>query len=720
MYSQRVIDTTIQDFSRREGWEPEFHSPEECEEFSNYITSLLEPHKNNAGTSWYWKDNKAPKADRIRWIRRWVQNEQFLCFASAEYFVTRYCHIRRADEVVVLFEFRLAQRIFLAALAECDDLQIAIQLFILKCRQVGISTATAMFFLHRILFRPNTYAIMASVQIPQSEKLKSMIDTAEKRLPFWLVPGKQSIKAKEPRWFNGSLLSVQAGGQEVGIAQGTSPSCVHISEIGDYTNPKKVLEEGLFPACHQLRSLFMVLEGTGSTATTWQKEKWDYYTENKKNGGRFTPFFIPPACAGDLYPPDDWLRANPIPAMWSPSDRTRKMRRRGELFVRSTDYLWKVLGQHWEMDKEFQWYWECLYKEAIASHSEREMLSQFAATPEDAFQSKDDPVFSAETIDIVTKGKKPDYVAYAITGKTILMGNENKPYYPNQEDIDQKAVDRGGIVHLEWQGYDDNEYRWDLIPLKQFDDTKDENCFDKLLVFSAPEDGLDIAIGIDTAHGLNTPNEDRSSLTVKRNGKGSVPDEQLAAFTSLRVNAPQMARIAAAVAALYGTDGDKNVTSSNPLVVKFIIEQVRKAGDECQSQLKIMGFLDHHIMLRIDQKGNVKQDSGHQEGWFTRQYSRPYLLDRFVDAVNTGWYILHDPIVIRQLATFMRKYKDHGYAQMEHATGAKDDNIFSNAMAWTTHHELENTAMRISSRYPIPEKEKAIVDQWCERIMVLD
>jgi hypothetical protein len=49
--------------------------------------------------------------------------------------------------------------------------------------------------------------------------------------------------------------------KQVGIAQGTTPTCVHISEIGDYANPKRVLEEGLFPACHPTKSLFMVLEG---------------------------------------------------------------------------------------------------------------------------------------------------------------------------------------------------------------------------------------------------------------------------------------------------------------------------------------------------------------------------------------------------------------------------------------------------------------------------
>ena len=98
------------------------------------------------------------------------------------------------------------------------------------------------------------------------------------------------------------------------------------------------------------------------------------------------------------------------------------MRRRGELFVRSTPYLYKFLGQHWEMPKEFQWFWQCGYEEAVAKHAEREFLAMNAPTPEDAFQSKDDPVFTHETINLITKTREQSYVAYAITGKTILLG----------------------------------------------------------------------------------------------------------------------------------------------------------------------------------------------------------------------------------------------------------------------------------------------------------
>ena len=650
-------------------------------------------------------------------MRRWIENEQILCFADATYFLERYAYIRLADERIIHFQLRIAQKIFYQALAEAEDEQRAIQVFMLKARQVGISTVTALFFLHRILFRPNTYAVMASVQHQQSEKLNGMIDLVWNRLPFWLPPPKTILKAKEPKWANGSVLSIQAGSQEVGIAQGSTPTCIHASEIGDYTNPKRTLDEGLFPACHPTASLFMVLEGTGATSTPWQKEKWAYYSENWGKGGRFQPFFIPPACASDLYPPADWLRMNPVPPTWEPLEATIRMQRRGQLFVRSTEYLWKFLGQRWEMGKDFMWYWECGYREAVASHAERQFLAQMASTPDDAFQSENASVFSNEVIDIVTKNQKKDYLAYAITGRTILVGDENQPYQPPVELVDPM----GENIHLTWEATDGNEYDWTLVPLKRFDDNEDLLCFDKLLVFHPPEAGRKYAIGIDTAHGLNTPNEDRAALKVVRDGEGEEPDEQVASFTSIRLSSPQMARIAAAVAVLYGTDGHGTITSGNPLVVRFVIEQVRKAGDECQHQLKTMGFLDHHPMHRYDNKGSIDASKGSKEGWFTHPWSRPILLDRFVEAVNTGWLIVHDPILVRQFPTFERKYKgENGKPFLEHAQGCHDDDLFAAALCWTTLHDLENTALRIAKKYKPPARVIGVSHQWCERVCQID
>jgi hypothetical protein len=137
-----------------------------------------------------------------------------------------------------------------------------------------------------------------------------------------------------------------------------------------------------------------------------------------------------------------------------------------------------------------------------------------------------------------------------------------------------------------------------------------------------------------------------------------------------------------------------------------------------------MGFLDHHIMHRYDSKGNIDPNKGTQEGWFTRNYTRAILLDRYMDAVNTGWLVLNDPISIRQLATFVRKFdKIEGRtaaARMEHVTGGHDDQVFAPAMGWTTLHDLENSAARVQSRWPLERKVKDVFDDaWATRSFLL-
>lgn len=714
MYSSRVISAVIDDFESRAKWRPVYRSVDEIADFDAYIKSITIPFSNKLGTSFEWKPGREPTAKRAAWIKQWVQNERFLCFADASYFVTRYAYIRKVDEAIVRFEFRIAQVIYHEVLAEFDDEQIAIQIFCLKCRQVGISTLTALFFIHRILFRANTHAIMASAQVEQSTKLSMIVDTVLERLPFWLPPAKQSLRAKEPKWVNGSAMSIQAGSQTVGIAQGSTPTCIHLSELADYDNPIKTVEEGVFPAAHQTRSLYFVMEGTGSTASPWQKKKWEEYKAGTGQR-KFRAIFIPPACAPDIYPHVDWLKANPIPRDWNPPIEVLRMKRRCELFVRSTGYLSKHLGTQWEMDLPYMWFWWLGWREAVQSHSEKTFLAMNAVTDSDAFQSKHDPVFADETIEIVTK-ERSSYQAYAVTGRTIIVGRDNKPYFPPEHEIDYQSE----RIPVHWEASDGNTYDWELVPLRPFDDSSDPMCYNKLLVFESPRKGGRYSAGVDAAQGLGLPDEDRSCCAVLRNEYGKDRDAQAASFTSIDINSAQMARVAAAIAVYFTTDGHGVNTCADPLGMRFIIEQIRKAGDDCVNQLQLMGFYNHHIMHFYDDKDSVTNpDKGRKLGWRTVEWSRDVLLTKFVNYVNMGWFKLNDPIVIRQLKTFIRRKVGEEKSKMIHERGDHDDNIFANAMALLTAHDQENESDRIGKQYTSPA---ALIPQdgWCSREISID
>ena len=140
MYSRRVVDLVIEDWAKevdhqgkRVNFEPRYHTIAEIDEFNDYLSRQLKNDGNNNADYYIWKD-RPPTTERIRWIKKWIKNERFLCFADAEYFVTRYAKIRAVDEQIIRFELRIGQKIFLKILQEYDDAQRAIQIFVLKCR----------------------------------------------------------------------------------------------------------------------------------------------------------------------------------------------------------------------------------------------------------------------------------------------------------------------------------------------------------------------------------------------------------------------------------------------------------------------------------------------------------------------------------------------------------------------------------------------------------
>ena len=293
----------------------------------------------------------------------------------------------------------------------------------------------------------------------------------------------------------------------------------------------------------------------------------------------------------------------------------------------------------------------------------------------------------------------------SVTGKTIIIGNDNQPYQPNEEEIDYKER----RIQIRWDGSDGNHYDWELVPLKEFDDSNEMMCLNKLLVFQYPKEGLDYYAGVDCADGLGEPNEDRSTISVGVKRGGRERDEQVCSFTSNMVNSPQMARIAACLGAWYGNVSEK------PLGVKFAIEQRRKPGDECQHQLKLMGFYNHHRMVMYDSKGMPDPSKASKEGFYTNAWSRPMMLNKFLDAINTGWYKPNCPILIQQLKELQRT-ETGGISKIDHAPGKHDDNVFAAGMGYFTAHDMENSALRQEMRFRSDEEKNVVVDfRWASQ-----
>lgn len=695
MYSERIVLRNLDEFAALEGWMPVYHSLEQVQEFKQYIDSLVKIESNSRSS--YVTLQRPITQKRQKEIWRWIENEQALCGLDSGYFESRYAWVCDEKGQIFKFQNRLSQKIFDGVIAGFDEKQVSIELMILKARQVGVTTKTALKFLHRLLFVPHTQAVMASVQSDKSELIGRILDTAYNRCPWWLVPRRLPKGAYD----NGSVLSIQSGMQATGIAQGWTPTCIHVSELADIPKPEKVIEEGLLRATHSSRNLFMVFEGTGGGNTGWLANTWrSAKADWPKGQSRLCPVFIPWAMVPDLYPEPDWVRKFPVPAefMRKRQEVTRKHVQRCELYIRNTSYLANVVGTDWRMPIEQQWFWEFNYLQACKNHTQKIWLAQMAADDFEALTGIHDSVFDLETIQEIenhvyevegdTKERKRPVEAYAITGDSIDDGFE-----PDDSIIDYDK-DR---IRILWNSDRGQQFKWVLIPLLSINEENETETFDKLLVYEEPKAGYNYSCGIDTADGLGKEDEDRTCVSITRNRYGDEFDYQVAELTSNRINSAQIVGFAACMAAWYG----ENTQDSRG--VKFCVEQIGRPGDTCQHQLKLMGFHWHHVPRRYDSK-KIKDDSGKKQGWFSNVWSVPILMTRFTEAVNGGWYRPASRWLIEELKTLERHAAAGRISKMEHRSGQHDDRVRAAAQSFFTAHDFDILADRAQKRYALPHE----------------
>jgi hypothetical protein len=685
VYSQRVILANLDEFARLNAWLPTPHSADEISEFKEYLSKITETKQNARSTMVrLTKELTKKHADEIR---RFIENEQAMCSFDANYFLDRYAYICDEKGEVIKFAPRESQRVFAKLLAQFEEGRLSIELLILKARQLGITTATVLYFAHRVLFLPHTQAVMASVQQEKSELIQRITDTCVNSIPWWLGPMRVRDNTKFVSFDNHSVISIQSGSQATGIAQGWTPTCVHVSEIGDIPNPKKTIEEGLLRATHSSHKLFLVLEGTGNGNTGWQADKWRSAKEDWPKGrSRLCPVFIPWPMARDLYPQSDWVRKFPIPDGWEPSKVTRSHVRRCELYIRNTDYLNRIVGKDWKMPREQQWFWEFNYDQAVKSHTEKVWQSQMPADDREALVGQNDLVFEDNIIEVATQERNKNYEAYGVMGETIDDGLE-----PADDEID---YDKPRIM-VEWTSHRGTKFQWQLVPLKPFDESDEKLSLGKILIFEHPKEGYDYTFGIDTADGLGKDDEDRSVLSGTHSVTGDNCDEQVFELCSNRINPPQMVGFAACLAAYYGK------ATKDPRGVKFCIEQRMRPGDDCQLQLKLMGFTFFHRMILYDNK-QVKENQSVKEGWFTTNWSRSLLMNRFVGAFKDGWYKPNSPGLIGELGTLERKIMANGKTTLIGQTGKKDDRVLAAALSFFSRHHLDVLAERMNKKFQKP------------------
>lgn len=712
MFAPEVVDERLERFKKEYGWKPVPHSIEEVDQWTERLSTAFET--NQKGIIYQ-------KRDLTKQERQFIANERAMCVASCLYFLTRYYYIK-AKNRILRFTFRQGQWILWQMMCELDRMGVSKMLQILKARQVGISTLCEGIGRWASMFIPGVAAQIGSSDGQKTQIMLSMVLLASEMLPPWLPPTETRSKTKSDRGIMeydkiGSMIMIQHGSMRGGMGQGATPTFVHLSELSQFSDPVKQLDEGLFKALHEGPELIVLLESTGDAShksAWWWKEQWITNRDNYWSGGaKFLPVFLPWHTTPELYPGADWLRKFPTPSdfLARRHDDTVAHVRRAEAYVRNTKMLAKILGSDWTMPIDQQWFWQFNYDDHKRRRVEKSWLRQMPSDDYEALMGERDKIVGEETVEIMdtTKRLVADTPVYMVAGDGITAK------YEPDEALVWFGDDSPPRLKCNWRTKSQDKLEWMFIPLippvhpgmKEKEQRAVEMTFDpleKFLIWEEPEEGYDYAIGWDTGTGVGG---DRSVISVNRKGMvDSEPDVQVAEFASDSITLDQICWWCCAASALYS----KYMTEKpHP---KICIEMKRKYGDGPYHEAKGAGFRRWHEWgQNFDRKTFTERVGKHGRiGWFTNEWSRPLLLSRFFGAVENGWYTVRSKWLAQEISEMEQKVTDSGKTRADHESGKHDDRVFAAAMSYFTLHQSDVMASRMKMRYDQPQSQELEIE----------
>lgn len=130
MYAPDRIAEKLELASRHLGFTPEYHSVEEVEKFNRWL--------NEDAMEWNADGERTLRRSLHDWEVRWMQNERTLSMCDAAYWMTRYAYLKDEANIIRRFSFRIPQRIYFDIIADLESKYSAIELQILKARQLGM------------------------------------------------------------------------------------------------------------------------------------------------------------------------------------------------------------------------------------------------------------------------------------------------------------------------------------------------------------------------------------------------------------------------------------------------------------------------------------------------------------------------------------------------------------------------------------------------------
>ncbi len=600
--------------------------------------------------------------------KRWIRTEKLHCTVSFPYWSERYARINDWTNRLSFFTPNIAQKIVLDMWGHLEERELAIMLMQLKARQAGVSTLSELAIEHRIQFNTDVNAAIASADPGKSLKMAGIIELSLAHQPWFLMPEvTRHATSKTPGLIEfgklNSALSIQHGAQFSGIARGSTPTVIHLAEVASFKNAEDLIEASLLRALHESPWVFFIMESTGEGRYNYWHKKWQEVKDNWPKGtSRFMGCFLPWFVSRDIYPTEAWLRKQPIPAGWMPSESVELHAKKSELYVRHNELLSRYLGSNWVMSREQMWFYESEQAAAERNDVLKLFRQEMPADDAEAFQSSGNSAFKPDVIQLYENAtrSKPPLGLYGIVSPDIP-----RRFHPSKSEYDTSKP-RIEIVS-DW-GMGD-VVRGEFIPLK-FSGYTETRPLGKLWVYEAPDNNESYGVGVDTSEGVNL---DRAVLEVMRKGSPWKGPGQVAEFATDEVNAFNLWPFALLLGTWY-----------SPLrrQARQVVE-CKGNGESVQLELRKHGWTNFHRWQRYDSK-NLDPSKAQKFGWYTNVWSRDMLIDMLMSAINDGWIEINSPYFVEEMEAF----EDNG-SKIAAEYGAFDDRLMGLGMPLISLHILE-------------------------------
>jgi len=633
-------------------------SIDECRQRSAAIDALMDPDTGKLSRALTLEE------------RAWTKHEQARCTADFRYWSTRYAKINDKANRLVDFTPNIAQNIILDMWSELEEQQLAIMMLQLKARQAGVTTLTELAIAHRVQFYPDVNAVVASADVQKSDKMAGIIRLAWDHEPWFLMPERtrNTLRLVEFGKLN-SGLSVQHGAQMSGIARGTTPSVVHLSEVASFIDGEILIEASILRAFHETPWHFFIQESTADGLYGYWPKKWREARDGwPQQRSRFMPAFLPWFISRDLYPTEAWLRKQPIPNGWEPTALVKAHAERARLYVASEPRLRKYLGFSWRMPIDQQWYYEAEYESARASRRLNLFLQEMPADENEAFQASNESAFDQDVVTMYANetSAKPPWGVFGFECSEDLLGRKHQASLreidPSRPKIRIRAgTDRDPVDML-------------LVPLKFEGYTVKDGRF---YVWLPPNVNDEFGMGVDTAYGVG---EDETVCEVLKKATLLSGPEQAAEFASAYMSADTVWPIALAIATWYSPTGRQ---------CRATIE-CRGTGDGTQIAMRKHGWSNFHPWVHYDNR-RIRPREGAKIGWYTNAATRQLLMDWIISALNDRWLVIHSPFFVNQMKALSRdEFKQSFRADY----GGHDDRILALGMILVSMHILDVRGFR--------------------------